>query len=114
MADQPILNIIRTYLRSVNQAGIQASRAVLFGSWARGEAHPDSDIDLLVIAPEFDDNRERRLVDRLWELRAATRGAWRIEPIPCGERQWLEDDASPVIEIARREGEMVALVPEAT
>jgi hypothetical protein len=24
--------------------------------------------------------------------------------VPCGERRWLEDDGSPIIEIARREG----------
>jgi predicted nucleotidyltransferase len=85
----------------------------LFGSWARGEARPDSDIDLVVIAPEFDGQRERRLVNRLWELRAAIREAWRIEPIPCGERQWIEDDTSPIIEIARREGEVITLAPGA-
>lgn len=109
MAHQSILNIVRAYLQALNQAGIQVSQAVLFGSWARGEARPDSDIDLVIIAPEFDGQRERRLVNRLWELRAAIREAWRIEPIPCGERQWLEDDTSPIIEIARREGEIITL-----
>jgi predicted nucleotidyltransferase len=108
-----ILKIIRAYLKAVNRAGIKASQAVLFGSWARGEARPDSDIDLVVIAPEFDGTRRRELVDRLWELRAATNEAWRIEPIACGERQWIEDDTSPIIEIARREGEMITLAPEA-
>lgn len=27
-------------------------RIILFGSWARGEARPDSDIDLLVVLPK--------------------------------------------------------------
>ncbi len=106
MADRPILETIYNYLQAVNQAGIQASRAVLFGSWATGQAHPDSDIDLLIIAPEFDGPPDRKLSNRLWELRALT--DWRIEPIACGERQWLEDDASPIIEIARREGQVIA------
>jgi len=35
--------------------------------------------------------------------------AWQIEPIACGEQQWLEDDASAMIEIARREGQMIEL-----
>lgn len=30
---------------------VQPERIVLFGSYARGEASPDSDVDLLVIAP---------------------------------------------------------------
>jgi hypothetical protein len=33
----------------------------------------------------------------------------RIEPIAVGERQWLEDDANPLIEIARREGQIVTI-----
>jgi predicted nucleotidyltransferase len=32
-----------------------------------------------------------------------------IEPVACGERQWVEDDASAIIEIARREGARISL-----
>jgi predicted nucleotidyltransferase len=113
MADQSILDLVRDYLWAINRAGVRASRAVLFGSWARGEARSGSDIDLVIIAPEFDGQRDRKLVDCLWELTASIPEAWRIEPIPCGERQWLEDGSSPIIEIARREGEVIALAPEA-
>jgi predicted nucleotidyltransferase len=34
-------------------AAAPGARVVLFGSRARGEARPDSDLDLLVIEPEF-------------------------------------------------------------
>ena len=33
----------------------------------------------------------------------------RIEPIPCGLKQWEEDDASAIIEIARRNGIRITL-----
>ena len=105
MVEPAILKVIREYLTALRQRGIRANRAVLYGSWARGEAGPDSDIDLLVIAPEFDEARGADLVDLLWQIRAYTDS--RIEPIGVGERQWREDDASPVIEIARREGQIV-------
>jgi predicted nucleotidyltransferase len=107
-------NIVSDYLQAVNETGIGAKRAVLFGSWVRGEARDDSDIDLVVIAPEFDDRQRRRdWVDRLWELTAVIPEAWRIEPIACGERQWLEDKASPIIAIARREGQVIEFNPAA-
>ena len=32
-------------------------RIILFGSWARGDARPDSDIDLLVILPYVENKR---------------------------------------------------------
>jgi predicted nucleotidyltransferase len=33
-------------------------RVILFGSWARGDAQPDSDIDLLVVLPQVDNKRQ--------------------------------------------------------
>lgn len=107
MAERTILDVIQKYLNMIRQADIRVSRAILFGSHARGDAHSDSDIDVLVIAPEFDGPYDKRRVDLLWELRA--RSDSRIEPIPVGERQWQEDDASAIIEIARREGEEILL-----
>ena len=32
-------------------------RIILFGSWARGDARPDSDIDLLVVLPYAENKR---------------------------------------------------------
>ncbi len=32
-------------------------RIMLFGSWARGDARPDSDVDLLVVLPHVEDKR---------------------------------------------------------
>jgi predicted nucleotidyltransferase len=102
MVEPAIVETVQDYLVAVRRAGLQARRAVLFGSYARGENVPDSDIDILVIAPEFDAPHDRRRVDLLWEIRAQTDS--RIEPIAVGERQWREDDASAIVEIARREG----------
>ncbi len=33
-------------------------RIILFGSWARGDARLDSDIDLLVVLPQVDNKRQ--------------------------------------------------------
>jgi predicted nucleotidyltransferase len=102
MVDAAVLNTIRNYLQEVRTSGIRASRAILFGSYARGASLSDSDIDVLIIAPEFDPQPERQLVARLWRVRATTDS--RIEPIAVGERQWQDNDESPLLEIARREG----------
>jgi len=86
--------------------GIHASKVVLFGSFARGDASDLSDIDLVVIAPEFDGPREVSLVERLWDATGLADN--RIEPIPCGEREWETDGGRPILEIARREGIIIA------
>jgi predicted nucleotidyltransferase len=82
--------------------GIAVSFGVIFGSQATGSADRWSDIDLLVVSPRFDGPRNRQDINLLWRI--AARIDSRIEPIPCGERQWEEDQASPIVEIARREG----------
>jgi predicted nucleotidyltransferase len=107
MVDESVVTKVRTYLRSVQDHGLTVRFGVVFGSQAAGRAGPWSDIDLLIVSPRFDGVRSRRDVDLLWRL--AARADSRIEPIPCGERQWQEDDSSAIIEIARREGERIAL-----
>ena len=107
MVEPPIAKMIQSYLAAVRRSGIRVSQAVLFGSYARGDARPDSDVDILVIAPEFDGPYDKSRIDLLWALRAQTDS--RIEPVAVGERQWREDDASAIIEIARREGQEILL-----
>ena len=42
-------------------------RIILFGSWARGDARPDSDLDFLVVLPHVD-NKRRAAVEILRAL----------------------------------------------
>lgn len=106
MIDESVEVAVRRYLEAVNTAGIHAGRGVLFGSRAQNAADEGSDIDLIVIAPELEAPVDRRLIAKLWELRAFTDS--RIEPIPCGEREWETDKSRPILEIARRDGVFIA------
>jgi predicted nucleotidyltransferase len=107
MVEQSIEESVKRYLHAVRETGIHAKRAILYGSRARGTADADSDIDLIVIAAEFDRGPDRVLVERLWQLRART--DHRIEPIACGEVEWdAPVTARAIIEVARREGIEIA------
>ena len=79
---------------------------MLFGSFARGEQREWSDIDLLVIAPEFDAKPTREMTLALWK--AAKDIDSRIEPVACGSKEWLYDDDRMIIEIVRQEGLEIA------
>lgn len=105
MVENAVVDAVRQYLSVLPTVGIHASKAVLFGSFARGEADPYSDIDLVVVAPEFDAGRSFDVVKRLWETTLLADN--RIEPIPCGEREWESGDGRPILEIARREGVVI-------
>jgi predicted nucleotidyltransferase len=59
--DEPAITIQPPCLREAIERIVQQfkpSRIILFGSWARGQADPDSDLDLLVILPTIEDKRQ--------------------------------------------------------
>lgn len=105
MVNESIALIVRKYLIYLCQQDMPVTYGVVFGSQARGEAGEWSDIDLLVVSPRFDEERKRADINLLWRV-AARIDSW-IEPIPVGQRQFLTDDTSAIIEIARREGEII-------
>ncbi len=106
MVDESIVTTVKDYLRELALHGLAVRFAVIFGSQVAGCADQWSDIDLLVVSQRFDGSRSREDINLLW--RTAARTDSRIEPIPCGERQWLEDGSSPILEIARREGQRIS------
>ena len=108
MADIAIHRIAQHYLQQLAALGVPIERGVIFGSHARGKASQWSDIDLLVVSPRFDGPRTREHLNLLW--RVAAHEDSRIEPIPCGSVEWKASLDSAIIEVARREGEEVALV----
>ena len=110
MVAESVVENVREYLRACHEDGIPVSFGVLFGSHATGKNHEWSDIDLIVVSPLYDTKYTHNDVSRLWVL--AGRAHHRIEPIPCGEKQWETDDGSVIIEVARREGRRIDLAEE--
>ncbi|MHC4539262.1 MAG: hypothetical protein ACYS74_05710 [Planctomycetota bacterium] len=86
MVEDAVTEVVKRYLAELPAFGIHASRAVL--------------------APEFDGPREIALVEKLWQATVSADN--RIEPIPCGEKEWETDGSRPILEIARREGIIIA------
>lgn len=105
MVAQPVVRAVESYLQALQRNGIAIRFAVVFGSQVTGMADQWSDIDVLVVSPLFDLPRRRADVDLLWRVAARTDS--RIEPVACGERQWYEDTSSAIIEMARRQGEVI-------
>jgi len=108
MVAAAIEKVVRDYLHAVSAAGIPTRKAIVFGSQARGEAQPLSDIDLVVLSPALEPPCAHDLVATLWRLRINTDS--RIEPIACGEKEWETDDSSLILEVARREGVLIEAI----
>lgn len=52
-ARQEIKNIKDRYITELKKMGISVERVVLFGSYAKGYAREDSDIDFLIVSADF-------------------------------------------------------------
>jgi hypothetical protein len=107
MASKTVVRSVQKYLNYLTQQGIPVSYGVLYGSFAKGKAHKWSDIDLLVVSPKYDGKCTTDDYESLWVFAGRTDS--RIEPIPVGEKQFTDDDSNAIIEIARREGQIIPL-----
>jgi predicted nucleotidyltransferase len=78
----------------------------LYGSWARGDAHPESDIDLLVVLDQLDSRwaERRRIEDILWKHSLENDVV--VSAFPVGEEE-LEQSSSPLL--ARISSDAVAV-----
>ena len=48
-----IKTILRRYKSELSKDRVRVTRMLLYGSYARGKAHPYSDIDVIVISPDL-------------------------------------------------------------
>lgn len=64
--DQIEKNILDTFITLVREK-ISLHRVVLFGSRARGDADPDSDMDVLVIVKELTEEGEEYISECAWK-----------------------------------------------
>jgi len=108
MVNPEIIDIVRQYLAALPAIGINPTGAILFGSQARSNTHEWSDIDVVIIAPEFDSPRPIpwATMTRFWDV--AQKIDPRLEPIPCGAKEWQQPRARAVLSYAEAEGLEIA------
>ena len=101
MLEKQIIDIVKAYVSALNKSGISVQKAFLYGSYARGEATEDSDIDIMLISSIFDKNDMDARI-KAWSL---TRQVdIRIEPYTVGLQKFLTDEVSPLLQIVKQEG----------
>lgn len=106
MVDGRVIESIKKYLLKLSEEGIPVSFGILFGSYALERAHEWSDIDLVVVSPIYDIPYSHEEIGRLWRI--AARVDSRIEPIPCGTKEWASGGERVIIEVAKQGGVRVA------
>ena len=91
------IKIARRYVDSINQK-YQVENAILFGSYAKGTNHPDSDIDVAIIFNSVDDMIDMQI--ELMQMRSDD--DLLIEPHPFKKTDFLA--TSPIVAEIMRNG----------
>lgn len=95
---------IRHMVRRI-AAEFDPEKIILFGSYARGQAGPDSDVDLLIVMPVEGSKRAKQL-----EIRAAVHDIHIPKDIIVStveEFQWRKDTVGTIEYPAAREGKVL-------
>lgn len=71
--------------------GSRLKEVVLFGSYARGDADEESDVDVLVVVTGLTETERREVMDLAYDADAAERELWvGLSPLPYSEAQAQE------------------------
>jgi len=101
MVNPEIRDIIARFINVLIIKGIRVEKVMLYGSYASGKVHADSDLDLAIVSPDFGK-------DRLEEGKMLLQIAWRvdprIEPIPISSESYENDTWIPIIYEIRKKG----------
>lgn len=97
-----VIQDIKKYIAVLRENGISVDKALLFGSWAKGTARDESDVDVALVSPFFTGDRfmDRR---KIVPLRRKINN--NIEPMPFSPEDFAA--GGTLVEEIRRYGEEI-------
>jgi len=99
-----IIKKIKAYLEILKHNEYRIKKTYLYGSYAKGNYHKDSDIDILIISDDFTGNRFKdslRLMPLCREIDS------RIEPMPYRPEDF--NDSDPLVLEVKETGKEIKL-----
>lgn len=100
---EPKIGKIYKFLRLLKKKGIKVSQAILFGSYARGRANSDSDIDVAIVSAKFGKDY---VMEMMFLRRLAVKVDSHLEPVPLSPED-LEDKYSTLIQQIKQYGRLL-------
>ena len=92
---------MRKFIKALKQEGIPVDRVILYGSYARENTRPYSDIDVAVISKNFGKDR---VEEGMTLFRIAGKIDPRLEPVPISLDSYENDSWIPLIYDIKEKG----------
>jgi predicted nucleotidyltransferase len=99
MAKSEVIEILRLYVNLLKSEGIFVDKAFLYGSYLTDTATSDSDIDLMIVTENENDDY---LAGKIWSLTRKINT--KIEPFLVGKNRFYSNDNSPLVDLVKRTG----------
>jgi len=103
MAKNEVIAILTSYLNLLRAEGITVDKAFLYGSYLSNSVSNDSDIDLLIVT---EDGNDDYLAGKIWNLTKKVNS--RIEPFLVDTNRFYSNDNSPLVDLVKRTGLEIA------
>ena len=103
MVDLPVIDAVKRYLRVLSGEGIHANKAVLFGSYARGDYHEGSDLDVMIVLDTYKSYWDELVRSAEFASDLSLEYDVTISRMIMTEEQWQKGDL-PVLWNVRAEG----------
>lgn len=101
--DTMITRIVKRYIRNIQTRGVRIEKAIIFGSWAKGIATDESDIDVCLVSRDFGRNEIKEQQFLLYQTHEVDD---RIEPVPMSITDF-DTNATPLIDEIKKYGQVV-------
>lgn len=99
MVKSEIIEILRKYIYLLRAEGISVDKAFLYGSYLSNTETNDSDIDLMIVTENENDDY---IAGKIWSLTQKVNS--KIEPYLVGTNRFYNNDNSPLIDLVKRTG----------
>ena len=98
MSKSEIVEVLKKYIFILRSEGISVDKAYLYGSYLSNTATEDSDIDVLIVTENENDN----LTGKIWSLTKRVNS--RIEPYLIDKDRFINNKDSLLIDLVKRTG----------
>ncbi len=101
MDERLAVETARRFISELERRGVKVVEAYLFGSWARGDWLVDSDVDVVVVSPDFRGVPWLKRLELLAKVEASLDLPLSIDALPYTPEE-VEASSSAVLRDARR------------